>query len=202
MGMGTGRNASMSVAQWLDKQHGFNFTHESVGIAADSVFKTYRQAMNQILSRDEPIVGDISPWWCQHLEMVFEEHPEAKVLYVARPVAEVVKSFQTYVGITKKGKTGLWGWYPIWEDEYSDDAVFRAVSRQAWLCEVACMQWPRKIMKVHLSQINDVKVQDTILAWLGVKKDYRVYGIERMNTEKERVEAAEHKLLQSEQEVG
>ncbi len=103
IGIGTGRNGSVSLSRFLSAQPGMNVRHEGFLDERYHIFRWDGDA-DRIASwidllarraRDESdaYFGDVATYYLPYVELLIDRHPEARFVCLQREKEKVVKSF-------------------------------------------------------------------------------------------------------------
>lgn len=184
IGLTTGRAGSKSLASFLDKQPGIDFTHEGYILPFWPVFDTYEFAHDGLKRRlDTPgalIVGDISPYWVNYADRIVKDFDNVKFLRLDRENPDqVVTSFDAYKRYEEQAE--WWGNYPILDKHYSVEAIRRTIKLMLWLLGCCEAQWGHNMAGVMMHHLSDQRTQKGILDWLKYPEEGRVYGMPREN---------------------
>jgi hypothetical protein len=103
IGLGTGRNGSVSLSRFLSAQRDMTVRHEGF---LDEKYHIFRWAGDgdrvrswiELLdrrARDEgdAYFGDVGTYYLPYVELLIERHPDARFVCLQRDRAKVVKSF-------------------------------------------------------------------------------------------------------------
>lgn len=195
LGIGTGRNGSKSLAEFLNNQPDINFTHEKCELAMDSVLCTFAPAVDRLGNLDigTRYYGDISPFWIYYMGEFMTLFPSTRIIWLRRqPIGDVINSYYSYMKLTAQGdQHPKYGWYPVGEEKFSHAAISRAVKKNEWLNEVAARLWPERVLELRTDQLNIEECQYQVLDWLGIPENRHVYGMPHLNKRQERVSWAE-----------
>ena len=141
----------------------------------------YRDAIDKIMSYDAPIVGEIAPQWVMYIDRIIEDFPNTKFIWLSRRnQQEVAKSFYSYLQHSNKRELFLddaHGWYPVQEEEFSLQAIYRTVKRYEWLCRTAEQFWAdgKRMFRVYMDDLNDEASQKAILKWIGAEEPWDLH---------------------------
>lgn len=192
IGMGTGRCGSLSLAQFLNAQKNCTFSHEKMDVSFWPVFNPYPRAMKILKGYGGKWKGDISPGWSAWAHKVLDKYPKSKVIWLYRDCQEVAESFY----VQKKAKKG-WlaefesdenkfrGVYPVWEYEFSREAIQRAVDRCFWLCKAIAAFYQDRVYVYNTVDLNSEIEQTKLLDWLGFPEKDWVLGMPWVNKREE-----------------
>jgi hypothetical protein len=182
--------AEMSFAEFMNNQRHTTFTHEkAMDVTFYPMFQPYFRAMKTLRGYGGKYKGDISPAWAFWAAHVLKNHPKAtKIVWIHRDIDEVAESFikqkEKMLDAYKanfSGSDGFMGAYPVWEKEYSRDAIRRSVAKVFWLCKGMNTLYPDYVYPIHISSLNDENKQYELLSWLGYKdRDMRL-GMPHLN---------------------
>jgi hypothetical protein len=184
IGITTGRSGSMSFAEFLNQQPGVNFSHELCGLAFWPIFDTYPRALSVLQSRPGEVVGDISPMWIMYLDRIVRDvgRDNIKIIHLDRGnPQQVATSFDSYKRYEKTPYNGAFGKYPVMERKYSRQAIDRSVDLVLWLIDCAEKQFGDIMAHVMMKDLNSKSMQESLLDWLEIPTDGRIYGMPRKN---------------------
>ena len=193
IGMTTGRCGSKSFAAFMNQQKKTTFTHErAMDVTFFPMFNPYTRAMKTLRGYGGKYKGDISPGWSLWASEILQNHPEAcKIVWLHRDVKEVTESF-----IKQKehrlqqwktnfnGPDGFLGAYPVWEKEWSHEAVGRAVRKVFYWCKginTLYNETERYVFPIHMMELDNEDKQLELLTWLGYKRSEIRLGMPHLN---------------------
>ncbi len=187
----------MSMAAFLNKQSGVHFTHEKIMLTHTPAYGCWRPAIEKLLARPEPIVGDINPAWLSYVDPLLDEFPNTKILFLAQYYEQnIVDSFWDYKSQDKalqmlSDDGQLWHHYPFDAPRMSKEMVALSVGRYIRHMGNLFMITQDQHVYVYTHTLNDPATQDRVLEWIGLPKEDRVYGMERKNQRAEVLKLAE-----------
>jgi hypothetical protein len=180
----------MSFADFMNNQKHTTFTHEkAMDVTFWPMFQPYIRAMKKLRGYGGKYKGDISPGWSIWAIQTLIKYPnDTKIVWLHRDITEVAESFikQKEYKLAKwrryfDGPDGFMGAYPVWEQEYSHDAVKRTVARVFWLCKGMNTLYPDHVFPIHMGELNDENKQYELLSWIGYKDREMVLGMPHLN---------------------
>ncbi len=201
LGLGTGRSGSTSLAALLATTDDCCCTHENPPL----IFWTPEQEQLQFhikrlkyLADYFSLVSDVSHWWLNALDSVFDCFPDSKVIGMVRDVDECTRSFMRIRGYG----WGSWNhWVPygngiwishLWDPTYPtysvpsyswinpDRAKYEMIARyvREYNDQLASLEtrMPKQVMLVRTDELRDPGIQKRIFDFAGVSG--RVSNIE------------------------
>jgi hypothetical protein len=177
----------------MNNQKKTTFTHEkAMDVTFYPLFNPYGRAMKKMRGYGGKYKGDISPGWAFWASRVLEAFPKAcKIVWLHRDVDEVAESFikQKEYKLSKwksnfSGPDGFMGAYPVWEQEWSHEAVHRAVRKVFYLCKginTLYNESGKFVFPLHISELNDEDRQLELLTWLGYRRSEIRLGMPHLN---------------------
>ncbi|MHA2264955.1 MAG: hypothetical protein ACXAEN_21390 [Candidatus Thorarchaeota archaeon] len=185
IGFGTGRCGSKSLAEFLNQQDLVNCNHEGM-IPFDPQWDGYMSALDLLLRRDAPIVGNISAAWVNYVDRLIMDVPDLRLILLDRADREhVVKSFDSYLSKQLKGQADLRSVYPIFRKRYSTAAIHDAVDRYIYKTVVLTKVFKDQILVVKTLRLSEEITQKRILQFIGIPQEDWVLGMPWENKNKD-----------------
>lgn len=190
VGITTGRCGTMSFAEFMNQQKNTTFTHEkAMDVTFYPMFRPYERAMKKLRGYGGRYKGDVSPGWAFWSIQLLEKYPkQTKIVWLHREVNQVAESFikqkEHKLALWRSrfdGPDGMMGAYPVWEKEWSHEAVHRAVRKVFYLCKGMNTLYPEHVFPIHISELNSEEKQFELLSWIGYKPREMVLGMPHLN---------------------
>jgi len=183
IGYGTGRCGTKSLAQFLNKQEGFDVTHEGVALGWYPLFTDSEKQLEAFASRNSAVIGDIAFYWIHYLDRILRKYKNAKAINIVRDDDEVIESFWSYKSeIRDKINLGGFYGYPFDSEECSKDAIAKTVKRYRFLETEAKKFYPCSIITLKTEDLNDRNKLHKLLNLIyGVEKDWDITPV-KVNT--------------------
>ena len=185
IGLGSGRTGSQSLSALMDAQPHCIGTHESFHMPWDVDLEQLDKAMDNLLSRDAPLIADIACYWLNYVPLIRLMHPNTKFICIYRDEEEILGSFMrktwgrnhwTRQGSrhkVEKHDKRHYLWFPHY-DLPKKDACRKYI--RTYYSLAACMVGDDfKIFDI--SSLNTVEGIKSILTFAGVPEELQVIQV-------------------------
>jgi hypothetical protein len=192
IGVGSGRSGSTSLAALLATIDESCCTHENPPLiywTPDDAQIQFHIRRLKLLADHYAVVSDVSHWWLNVLDTIFEHFPESKVVGLFRDVDQCAESFMHIKG---SGRHSLNHWAPygngvwrphIWDltypsyqppnycieqpDRAKREMIVRYIDDYNARLKEQAVHYPERIVLVRTEELSDPAVQMMILNLAG-----------------------------------
>lgn len=185
-GLGTGRCGTHSLAELLNKQKGFNITHEINDIPFlpwEKDLSSMSMYLDNIKVRKEKFSGDVSLYTLPYVEDILKMYPKAKFVSLKRDKKETINSFlkktegrnhwQVHNGLTYK--PCIWDQcFPKYSCETKKQAIGMYWDEYYLTLEKLMEKYPNNINIFNINEMNSHDGISDILSFVGIKKEDQV----------------------------
>lgn len=202
LGVGTGRCGSTSLVEVLATVEESCCTHENPALISwvpqQSEIDFHMRRFER-LSKYFSLVADVSHWWINVLEEVFDNFPDAKVVGLLRDVDSCVKSFMQIKGFGRGSYNhwvpygnGIWAaaqWDPTYPtyavpdgcgsdpDAAKSGLIARYVREYNEKLRFIASRAPGRVLLVRTEELNSASALASIFDFIG--RNGQVTGIQR-----------------------
>lgn len=198
IGLGTGRSGSTSLAQILSTMEDSRSTHENpplISWTPEPEEVRFHIRRFGRLSAHFAVIADVSHWWLNAIDNVFDHFPDGKAIGVFRNPDACVRSFMKIKG-SGHGSCNHWVphdngiWAPArWDSTYPtygvpphawrnpDEAKVELISRYVreynFSMTSLAKRFPNNVVLVKTEDLNDPFTQKLIFDFVGARGKFR-----------------------------